>query len=611
LGPNDSLLQIHYDLFKLERFRDESLFRAKSQGATVYSVVSKHFQKLDLLSDQFDDYVSKLSSKILPLISENHGSVVVKLLKIIEVEEKIDEEQNSYESSKPTLPDSDLSPSSFLLQRKSKNMRSKLLNTLHDVISENFSKRISPYENLLEECLNQVKFIYDDLTLVYDEVNPRFPPKYKIFFFYVIQYHKHLYFLITKLSSKNMETRDILLLTAWIREYYTIMNDRFGVSEDLLEPRLLDDNEGKLTDEYVRLIEKKLQEWVDRLLQTEYEDFISREKSPEIDTDSIYITSAPVILFQMINQQVDIAMDNSNGSKLLLDVVLECLKIMKYFQNKQISQLDGEHTKYTQAHGVKEFTPGFPEYVMAWSNNHLRCSEFVDVLQKRLEEKMEPELMPECTAHLTLAVESFMKVTKRSFNILVDIVFLDITPTWTSIYSSWNENGDQSSKMTLILNTIDDYFEDFKLRLIDYIFQKLTTELLDRFLIFFIETLHSKTTAKYKLPESISRVKSDLQMATDFWAKHKNSKRVNLAFDIVHKIVTLMESSEQMIYLSWYSIWKAYNDVPLSLIEDILAKRDDLNKNAVKEAMTNIRNKSKEGNCPGAMASIFSPKLNK
>lgn len=94
-----------------------------------------------------------------------------------------------------------------------------------------------------------------------------------------------------------METKDILLVLGWVRDYYKVMNDRLGVTEELLEPKLLDDNEAKLSRDYVKLISTKLLEWVDRLLLSEKKDFIERDKAPDTDSDEMYATSAPVILF--------------------------------------------------------------------------------------------------------------------------------------------------------------------------------------------------------------------------------------------------------------------------------------------------------------------------
>lgn len=139
-----------------------------------------------------------------------------------------------------------------------------------------------------------------------------------------------------------------------------------GVSEELLEPRLLDDNEASLTQEYIKLIKSKLVEWVDRILDGEATEFIMRDKPPDMDGEGLYASSAAVILFQMVNQQIDIAEDASRGGQLLLDVTVECLRVLQYVQTEQLKTMESEAAKFAHAAGSDDVPGGLPEYLMTW-----------------------------------------------------------------------------------------------------------------------------------------------------------------------------------------------------------------------------------------------------
>lgn len=78
------------------------------------------------------------------------------------------------------------------------------------------------------------------------------------------------------------------------------------------------------------LVIHEFREWVDRLQESERKDFHEREAPPETEGEEQYCTSAAVILFQMVNQQINIAAEAARGGKLLLDVVTECFNIFKY-----------------------------------------------------------------------------------------------------------------------------------------------------------------------------------------------------------------------------------------------------------------------------------------
>jgi exocyst complex component 3 len=436
LGDAPNLLLIHYQLFRLEKFKDEAILKAKQQGTQVLQIVTRYFKRLDALSDRFREYVLKLARNMLDLIKENQGSVIVRLAKIIEVEEQADERVLAMEQRRP--------PSLTQLSERSppqeeprtvKNYRSEMFNAIHEFITTHFQKKTSSSDGSMLSSLQALNFVFEDLAIVFEELAPRFPPKYKIFSFYVLQYHKNVYDYLNRLTAGTLETREILLITGWVRDYYRTMTDRFGVSEELLEPRLLDDNEEKLVHDYVSLIQKKLKEWVDRLLFTEGRDFSNREKPPETEVESIYCTSAAVILFQMINQQIDVAMDAARGGRLLLDVAKQCLSIARYFQDAQWKMVEAEEQRFMQR--VDNFPPGFPEYVIAVSNNHFRCSEFVEVLQKRLDQHLDDRYRSECSREVGETMDGFLKVAKRGYQTLINIVFHDVGPAFTELFSPY------------------------------------------------------------------------------------------------------------------------------------------------------------------------------
>ncbi|KAI3658132.1 hypothetical protein MP638_001595 [Amoeboaphelidium occidentale] len=607
LGEAPQLLFIHMELYRLEEFREESLHKAKSQGPAVLSVVSKYFRKLDTVSEKFREYLWTLTVNMVELIKENQGGVVVRLMKIIEVEEKADENVLANEhirSSNPNLKSSSEWKVLAENPRQIKNYRSQMFNALLESIHKKFYSVVSAAEQDCPAALEACQFVFEDLSIVRDEIVPRCPQKYKIFNFFVLQYHKQVYDLLNRLSGRKLETRDILFMTGWVRDYYRIMNDQFGVTEDELEPRLLDDNEQALIAEYVKLIREKLDEWIGRLLETDRLEFVTRDKPPETDTEGMYQTSAPVILFNIINQQIDIAVDAAKGGRLLLDVTIECFQALVRFQEKQLKMLETEETRflnYDPSTAVEEMPGGFPEYVIAFSNNHLKCTEYVELLQKRLDAVLSEKFRADASKHLSEALDGFMRVAKRGYLTLINIIFKDISFVFSQLFTPpWYD----SKLMFLIVNTLEDYLQDFRKHLQDYLFTKLTSDCLDKFLIHYLEAFKAKSV-KFKMPQAAELMKGDIVAAEHFWTEYKAEKRVKQSFDLVNKLLALLESSSSMIFLSWYAIWKVYNDVPMQFIEDTLYKRSDLDKASIKEAIANCKVKAKEGN-PEATSSIFS-----
>ena len=81
--------------------------------------------------------------------------------------------------------------------------------------------------------------------------------------------------------------------------------------------------------------------------------------------------------------------------------------------------------------------------------------------------------------------------------------------------------------MRLIVGTLDDYLSDIQKRSSDYVFNKLTNQIIDRIMMMYIDSFKNKN-AKFKMPTVCTRLRSDLDQLITFFSKFKNSKRVQV-----------------------------------------------------------------------------------
>lgn len=91
LGPAPNLLRIHYQINRLEAFRNQTMHQAKKSSKEVRATLTRYFDRLNRLISAFDEYIYALSRNILPIVRAGHPDVIVKLLKIIEIEGKEDQ----------------------------------------------------------------------------------------------------------------------------------------------------------------------------------------------------------------------------------------------------------------------------------------------------------------------------------------------------------------------------------------------------------------------------------------------------------------------------------------------------------------------------------------
>ena len=91
VGPAPNLLVIHFQLNQLERFRNQTMHQAKKASAQSQTNLARWFTRLDKVITNFDEYIVQLARNVLNLVRAGYADVVVKLLKIADIEGKEDE----------------------------------------------------------------------------------------------------------------------------------------------------------------------------------------------------------------------------------------------------------------------------------------------------------------------------------------------------------------------------------------------------------------------------------------------------------------------------------------------------------------------------------------
>lgn len=91
LGPAPNLLTIHYQLNQLEQFRNQTMHRAKRAKQSSLKTLEKSFGRLNNVITAFDQYILELAENILKLVRAGQPGVVVKLIKVAELEGREDE----------------------------------------------------------------------------------------------------------------------------------------------------------------------------------------------------------------------------------------------------------------------------------------------------------------------------------------------------------------------------------------------------------------------------------------------------------------------------------------------------------------------------------------
>ncbi|KAG2179498.1 hypothetical protein INT44_006344 [Umbelopsis vinacea] len=593
-APQDTLLHVHYELFKLEEFRDQTMHQARDSPQDVIITLKKYFRNVDALSADFTQHLWNLTRHILELAQDHGETTIVKLVKIIETEEHADEKALAARHAQNSHHDIDTAGGTKWRlaegsPRTIKSYRVEFHERLRESIQERFEAHYAEYKDKEDwiGAFDATDFIFNELDICFDKLVPLFPKKYKIFPWFVLEYHRHLYELLNHIVNQDMDAATILRLMRFVRDYYAIMSTELGVTEELLEPQLLDGQEQALVDEYLKLVRTTLVDWTSNLMQAETRSFCLREDPPETHQDGQYGMAGAVDMYQIISQQIDVAADANQG-KLLYHVVAECHKVMKDSQVVWKKLLDSEMRK--QLESPEEAPEGFVDYVIALSNDMIKYADFAESKTLKIMPMVDARYKSQVEEKLNTAVDGFLQTASLTRDILLRLVFNDIQPIFGDLFTTrWYEGPLIGS----VVETLKDYCQDFQGHLNDYLFTKLIDDMLDKYLILYIESMRRKT-AKFKVPSCLDQIGKDVRISFNFFAKYKSIEELQVQFEALDLIHGLLKSNKSIIYVDYYNLRHAFPDIPLAFVEDLLSKRDDLDKASLKEIMEGIKAKSRE-----------------
>ncbi|CBQ73963.1 related to SEC6-protein transport protein [Sporisorium reilianum SRZ2] len=593
MGPATDLLPLHFHLSQLEAFRNETFQIARTCSADVRNTISEVFAPLDGLIRAFDDYIMVLAERTMDLVREGRPAVVVKLVKIIEKESREDERAAAIRLAKrANLEGAARFRSVVANARVIKLYRPKFVEAIDRSTAELFDECWSRFgaDDTSLEFLGHLDWIYDDMRFVQSDLTPLFPPDYKILRTFVKSYHKHLGSILReRILAKDPEASALLELYQFTQEYTKTMTKEIGADKAWLEPTLLAGKEQGIIDDYLGLITKKIDEWTANLMSDEVREFVARQNPPDEDNEGQYGLQGAAILFQMVNQQVDVAADSGQAS-VLAKVVDHAAKAMHSTQATWLRVLEGEFKKQREAKTPDDVVGGLVEYVIALANDQLKSADYAEALIARLEPMVSQKYQAGIREAVDNALNGFLDVSKRCTQVLVDLVFADLQPAIKDLFAFpvWYSEG----TMTTIVETMRDYTTDYSERLNPDLFDVLCDDMMDRLLVSYIGALRRVGNGKLRMPAAGEQMRKDAEDAKTLFLAFKKEQEVGDKFEVLEAIRGMLTSSATMVFLPYWSFAKAHG-AHLGFLEAIMKARDDLKRDDVNALMESARRKVK------------------
>ena len=567
------LLYVFRELVRLDQLRASLLARAGAIEA-VRRAVRDHFRGLPPLVTAFEQLLWSLAGKLFQLARKHHGTIV-KIAKIVEAAEHVDRLRGGGAAPDPPPPPPPVpAPRGYL---------DKLRARIAQSVEEHFEGGVAQFAGNVEGTLRALNLMNEDLTLVMDEIAPRFPPAFGLFEHYVACYHTQTVAVLDGLARGPLDPKDILLIFNWVEAYHRNLHQRLGVDPQRLHPRLLDEQVPKLIGEYVQLVHRKVEEWTGNLLATETRDFQERAEPPKVDDAGLYRTEAPTILFQMVNQQVDLAA-RAGREGLLQDVVLECCDVLAVFTADLTDVVRAEERKYL---ADPEKHAGLLDYTMAFVNSMASCSDYTVQLLDRLKADVRGASILILEKRLGDIEEGFRAAAKAGLQTLAAIVFRDVQGMLDACFTPRWYDGELVES---VVATLEDYANsDLQAHLQEYYFNKFMNECLDRVLVGYVSAAVAKPATLKGNGQAAAKVASDARALGASFGKYIVEKRVARALVLLQDLGELLSALEPpAILAAMQALRTHYPDAPQVLVDAILHKRHDLPRDGLHRALADL-----------------------
>ncbi|NXN27059.1 EX3L1 protein, partial [Nycticryphes semicollaris] len=446
------LLEAHAELMMMEHLRDDILSQLDLRGlSSAQTTVLSYFGGLQELNESLAKQLWDIVGNSLRLVRED-PVLFVTAVRIIEREEKIDD----------TL----LLEATFLPPGRPKSWKQKFYQVLREtIIGAHFHATGVDAEGhgLAKHLATLQKDIVSELRVVKDLMVQCVPAHYNILSICTITYHQALTSHLQDILQEDLDKQALFLLLEWALHVYH-SPDMMGHPDllpevdvsalgPLMSPELVDQTERK----YVVKVKASMLEWLQRTLEVEFKEWF-REEEPETDHQGFFQSALPVIVMQMLSENIRVASLITNSlQQKVYTMALEELEAFLGRLREALVQAGKEHQK------DRTVPKYYVSYLLAMLNNNLALSSSVSSLH--------PDIAcREVPMSLRAALD---RMQKKTCQLLLEELLLDLQPLCLQLPShKWLLGSQLVSSMCEVINK---YTKDFS-RVRKPLFTLLLTE---------------------------------------------------------------------------------------------------------------------------------------
>lgn len=573
------LLHTHQCLTDLENSRDDLLYelhKYPNQSPHDKSMLKAYFHDVETLSDLLEKQLKLVLSRTLNTVRKEPIEIVT-ALRIIEREEKSD--VFSLQQQKQT---------GFIAPCRPKRWRKMAFEVFESEVATRIEgTHVDEREHnkmwLVRYLELARQLILEDLRVVKTLCIPCFPPSYDIFNKFVGMYHICLSRHLQELIQNGLEGNEYVSILAWVLNTYAgpelMGHPELNIDKMRLQPLLSSNVLSQLQQQYLQNMENNYLQWMENTLGTEKQEWISSTLPKEINRDGYFVTSAPVIIFQMIDQNLQVT--KTISQELTNEALLLSIGQVSKFGNAYQEAIIEFKNKHFED---RSKMPLFTQSMITIVNN---CLQFMELGQKLKEQFWQQSASEELDNKFEILLNKFMFLRNETGKYLLDEAFLDLEKHFDDIFTlKWFDPVGSANSVDIICVTLEDYFQDYNHlyeQNYEYIVHEAQNLVAKRYITAMLQkkvsfkTYNDSMTAGNKVVQEIQKIKGS-------FSRVAASTTISSPFDIILTLSEVLKCEDaDMLSLDLHGIVDKYPDITEDHLRRLLYLRGDMPQNEIKE----------------------------
>ncbi|XP_015370960.1 PREDICTED: exocyst complex component 3 [Diuraphis noxia] len=570
-------LHAHQCLIDLENSRDDLLFevhKLPNQAPSDKILLKAYFEDVEVMSDMLKKQIKLVLSRTLNTVRKE-PMVIVTVLRIIEREERADIfalQRHKQSGFMPPSRPKNWKEMAFDVLQKSVDQR--IEGTQVNERSDNKMWLVT----YLELCR---QLILEDLRVVKTLCVPCFPPQYDIFDKFVYMYHSSLSANLNDIISDGLEGNEYVTIISWVTNTYPgtelMLHPELNIDIGKVGPLLKSTTIFDLQSKYLEYIKANYKEWMLKTLDTEKNDWYAGA-SPEVGPDGCFHTAAPVIIFQMIDQNLQVTKTISQHlthKALLLSVDSVSLYGVSY--KEAVIEFKKKHFE------DRSKVPFFTHCIITVLNN---CLQFIELALEMKQHYWSSDFKDQSSTAYEKLIKTFQNLRDEAAQFLLEEALIDldshfqdlITTKWLTSFIS----------IETICVTLEDYFQDYthlKPKNLEYIILEAEDIIVRRYIMAILQkklnfkTYEERRSAADKMTNEVDQLKSFFMRVAPLVTRDKDSP-----FDAVVKLSEVLKSEDsEILSLDLHTLVKMYPDITEDQMTRLLGLRGDLSRSEIRE----------------------------